>query len=210
MNDRRGRPKKRGEYGTQRKVKLGHYIIITDTEATEKNYFLGLQQALPDGIRDQITIQCCKFLTKELVEKAIQEKNTSAQYAKIWIIVDRDRVPNFDALVEEANASNIEVGWSNPCIEIWFFAYFGEMRVENESKNCCRDFRQEFKKRTNQEYQKSDNDIYKKLVKYGDERTAITTAQKRYKEQKEMCRKPTKMLSTSTVFRLVDEITSFK
>ena len=41
-------------------------------------------------------------------------------FKETWIVFDRDRVPDFDKLIQKANYRGISVAWSNPCIEIWF------------------------------------------------------------------------------------------
>lgn len=58
--DRRVR-KDRNKTLSTRKPNLGYYLIVTDTKKTEKNYFKGLRNTIPekrpnqsDRIRDQV------------------------------------------------------------------------------------------------------------------------------------------------------------
>lgn len=60
------------------------------------------------------------------------------------------------------------------------YAYFSDMPVINESYTCCSQFADKFKKMTGQQYLKNDKDIYKKLVKYGDEKSAFSIAEHYY------------------------------
>ena len=79
------------------------------------------------------------------------------QYGEPWIVFDRDRVIHFDQIIENAKQEGVNVGWSNPCIEIWFDAYFGRMHGYQDSVTCCREFANTFEKKTGQEYKKSSN-----------------------------------------------------
>ena len=82
---------------------------------------------------------------------------------------DRDQVIDFDEIIRKAEREGIKVGWSNPCIEIWFDAYFGKMHAYQESKQCCERFAETFERVTGEEYSKADSDIYAILNQYGNE-----------------------------------------
>ena len=56
-----------------------------------------------------------------------------------WIVFDRDQVIGFDEIISEAEKKGIQVGWSNPCFEIWMYAYFGAMPAIQDSWTCCSD-----------------------------------------------------------------------
>ena len=43
--DRKGRRKQRADI-QRRAPELGHYFVMTDTDETEKNYLMGLQESL--------------------------------------------------------------------------------------------------------------------------------------------------------------------
>lgn len=106
-----------------------------------------------------------------------------------------------------AEKSDVGAGWSNPCFEIWMYAYFGEMPVIMESYTCCDRFAEKFEKATGKKYSKNDRDIYRKLVRYGDEKKAVQMAERCYKRcVKDGERKPSEMWPASNVYRLVREI----
>lgn len=86
---------------------------------------------------------------------------------------------NFNEIIELAKQEGVNVGWSNPCIEIWFDAYFGTMYSYHDSVICCRRFGETFKQRTGQEYHKDSQQIYTVLNRFGDESSAIQNAEKR-------------------------------
>lgn len=128
------------------------------------------------------------------------------QYLQVWIVVDRDEVKDFDKTMKEFESNNMDVGWSNPCFEIWLHAYFGLMPYYNSSADCCSGFAKEYKKFTKKCYLKNNSEIYKKLIIYGNEEEAIRIACTRLEQtQKNEC-KPSKMNSTTTVYKLVEEI----
>lgn len=98
-------------------------------------------------------------------------------------------------------------GWSNPCFEIWMYAYFGEMPAIWESFTCCDRFAEKFEKVTGQEYLKKDRHIYRKLVENGDEKNAIKLAERCYRKcLNDGKEKPSEMWPVSMVYRLVGEI----
>ena len=40
---------------------LGYYLIVTDTEETEKNYFEGLRDSIPSELKDRLVIKVEKL-----------------------------------------------------------------------------------------------------------------------------------------------------
>ena len=199
------RRRTRNEVSKQRKSLLANYLIITDTEQTETNYIRGLKESLPEQVRNRIQIKIIdKVKTSKLIETAENENAKTAQYSEVWLLFDRDKVPNFDKIIEEANGKEIHVGWSNPCIEIWFWSYFGSMSTYAGSVQCVSAFKNKFRQVTGIEYTKSLGNIYQKLTAYGDEQTALKIAQDRYISNK--TKKPSQMDSTTTLYLLVSAI----
>ena len=85
-------------------------------------------------------------------------------------------------LIKSAEQSGIHAGWSNPCLEIWLYAYFGNMPNIQDSVSCCKRFAIEYEKRTDQKYDKAEKDLYKKLCEFGNEENAIKIAQQKRKQ----------------------------
>lgn len=189
----------------RKSIELGYYYIITDTEETEKNYFEGLKDSLPKEIKERITIKVENTRTKDLVKKALS--SSKERYSDTWIVFDRDRVVDFDKIIDEARRKDINVGWSNPCFEIWLYTYFGDMPNIYESKSLCKKFSKVYKDNTKQEYKKDDKHIYKHVYEHGDEARAIDIASNRLRQyHKEGNNKPSKMCPSTTVFILVRDI----
>lgn len=207
-NSRAGMRKDRNARYATREPILGYYLIVTDTEETEKNYFEGLKNSIPTDIRGRIVIKVEKAKTTyNLVDRTLELCSAQAQQRIPWIVFDRDRVKNFDGIIKEAESNDINAGWSNPCFEIWMFAYFGEMPNIPDSVTCCSRFADRFEKLTGQTYQKNEEDIYRKLVQYGDFDTAFRLAERNLARALENGKKPSEAYPACTVHYLVKEIT---
>ena len=134
-SDRTGNRKMRNRQEVMRVPEMGYYLVVTDTEATERCYFEGLQDSLPDEVKQKLVIKVIETKTQNLIQKCHEMVAYDAQYRIPWIVFDRDQVPNFDEIISDAEAANIQVGWSNPCFEIWLYTYFGSMPTIHESWN---------------------------------------------------------------------------
>lgn len=191
--------------------RLGYYIIVTDTKETEKNYFKGLKNSFPIELQEHIAIKVKETSTKNLIKTCIEEVSSDPQYRQPWIIFDRDQVSDFDEIIETAQNTGINVGWSNPCIEIWFEAYFGKMNTYLNSLKCCEGFSKKYSQVSHQKYKKSDVDIYDKLNRYGDENEAIKRSKARLScHRKNGKIKPSEMSPCSTLHIIIEEIKNKK
>ena len=209
MMQRNGKRKTREQLSKKRVPKLGNYLIITDTEKTEDNYFTGLRDSLPKELQGNLVIQVHKTRTARLIQEAQNKAALATQYAETWIVFDRDRVQGFDSIITTAENMGFRVGWSNPCIEIWFSAYFGVMPKNKDSNSCCRDFEREFFRVVGQEYRKSDQNIYSQLTRYGNEIQAVKIAKQKMAEHtKNRKTKPSDMYPATKLYALVEEIVS--
>ena len=207
--ERNGNRKVRGQLFKRRIPELGYYFIVTDTKETEQNYMFGLRDSIPPDLQGKLVIKVIKTKTRSLVEEALNLASLSPQYGVIWIIIDRDQVPNFDEIISEAIAKGINVGWTNPCIEEWFSAYFGAMPTYANSVSCCNGFEQIFERNAHQKYVKSDSAIYEKMNRFGNEEKAIRIAtQKMHDHMIQGKYKPSEQIPGTTVHLLVDEIKS--
>lgn len=205
--NRRGNRKTRDQRSIRKIPELGYYLIVTDTEATERCYFNGLQAGLPKNIRDKIVIKVVETKTTKLVDKCKELVAYDPQYRIPWIVFDRDRVVNFNEIINEAKAHGIRVGWSNPCFEIWMFAYYGNMPVIKDSKVCCKQFAHLYKNKTGQVYSKSDDRLYERLITSGDEQTAIKVATNKLEQcKREGKTNPSEMYPATTVYELIKEL----
>lgn len=205
--ERNGKRKTRDQLSKQRVPELGYYFIVTDTKETEQNYMFGVRDSIPKHLQGKLVIKVIKKNTKDLVEEARELASLQPQYGEPWIIFDRDQVKDFDSIIAHADDCGIHVGWTNPCIEEWFSAYFGTMPTYGNSVACCDGFATTFECITGQKYVKSDPDIYKKLNRFGDEKRAIKIAKQKHKAHLRDEKKiPSEMSPCTTVHLLVEEI----
>ena len=191
-----------------KKPEMKYYLIVTDTEATERCYFEGLRRNLPLDVQTKLRIEIVDGIkTKKLVEECKMRAAYDAQYRMPWIVFDRDQVTNFDAIIAEAKNNGIHVAWSNPCFEIWLLAYFGSMPVLLESQRCCSEFGRVYEMQTGRKYRKSDVSLYERVCKNGDEEGALRLAERRLEQhRKEAKKKPSEMCPATTVHELVGDI----
>lgn len=204
---RAGRRYDRNRRFASRTPVLGYYLIVTDTDETEKNYFEGLRDSIPPDIREHIVIHVEKAKTTyNLVGRTMELYGAQAQQRIPWIVLDRDEVKDFDGIIRQAEEYGIHTGWSNPCFEIWMLAYFGEMPNLQDSVSCCSRFSDRFEKITGQKYRKNDHDIYRKLNESGDFKTAFRLAEQNLKKAEKEKKKPSASAPACTVHQLVKEI----
>lgn len=190
-----------------RHYSLGYYCIFTDTTETEENYLIGLKNALPKELQKRISIKICKSKTKKLVERCKEQVGLMPVFAEPWIVFDRDRVPNFDSIIAEAEEYGFKVGWSNPCIEVWFGFYFGRPLTQTDSVSLCRAFANLYNKQVGREYKKSDKALYSALFQHGDEVKAIQLAERTLERLKKAgYANPSSMYPCTTLHHLVKQI----
>ena len=188
-------------------LKSGAYLIVTDAEKTEKNYFEGIKNIIPDSLKNdlQIKIYSNKPLAK-IIDFAAEQRNKDERFRDIWLVFDRDEVKNFDKLIEEAKESKMNVAWSNPCFEIWLMSYFQIPKNIDDSQKCCETFEKIFMENTSKKYKKSEEKIYNILCESGDENKAIERSREKYHQVKKEYSKPSKMIGCTTIYKLVEEL----
>ncbi|MDD3220605.1 MAG: RloB family protein, partial [Lachnospiraceae bacterium] len=163
--------------------------------------------AVYTDIQGKLVISVIETKTRDMIDKCIELTAYEAQYRMPWIVFDRDQVKDFDAIIREAKEKEIGVGWSNPCFEIWLYAYFGSMPTLHESWTCCSEFGKVYENRTGQKYSKADSDMYSRICRNGDEEKAIRVAQQKLEQCiRDGKVKPSGMWPCTTVHELVGEI----
>ena len=79
-NERTGNRKTREQRKKVREPELGYYLIVTDTEATERCYFNGLHDSLPMEIQDKLVIRVVETKTRDMIDKCLKLTAYEAQY----------------------------------------------------------------------------------------------------------------------------------
>lgn len=206
FNERDGKRSKRKS--NRRIPDLGYYIIVTDTTGTEKIYLNGLRDSIGDKYKDRLIIKVKESNDQNMVKEALKIANMHPQYAQPWIVFDKDKNKDFDKIIHNAEEAGIKVAWSNPCIEIWFHAYFGTMPNCNDSTDCVRKFKREFLNRIGHEYSKTDKNLYSKMFANGDETTAIEISKQKMREHldRRCDAPPSEMTPCSNMHALIEEV----
>ena len=68
--DRTGNRKTRDQRKQFKVPELCYYLIVTDTEATERCFFTGLHQALPEDVRNKLVIKVVETKTRTMINKS--------------------------------------------------------------------------------------------------------------------------------------------
>ena len=71
--DRTGNRTTREQRAIRRIPEMGYYLVVTDTEATERCYFTGLHKSLPSGIQNKLVIKVVETKTQSLIENGDEE-----------------------------------------------------------------------------------------------------------------------------------------
>ena len=204
-----GNRKTRDQRSKRRVPEIGYYLVVTDTEATERCFFTGLHNSLPEEMKQKLVIKVVETDTQDLIQKCQELTAYDAQYRIPWIVFDRDQVVDFDQIVKRAEKAGIYAGWSNPCFEIWLFAYFGMMPVIQDSWTCCSKFAELYFRKTGREYTKADKNVYMRLCEYGNEERALAIAEQKYRQcMRDGKTHPSTMCPATRVYELVREIKS--
>ena len=108
--DRIGKRQTRDQRAPKRIPEMGYYLVVTDTEATERCYFNGLHDSLPADMKTKLVIKVVETKTRNLIEKCKELTAYQAQYRIPWIVFDRDQVQDFDQIIDTAEKEGIHVG----------------------------------------------------------------------------------------------------
>ena len=189
-------------------------LIVTDGEQTETNYFQGLRDSFPDDLRRKIRIKIISQIdTEDLISVALRAAREDATFRETWIVFDRDDRPSdFDSIIVKAKKNEIRIGWSNPCIEIFFHAYFGKMPNNSVSQQCISEFGKDYKSHTGKPYKKNDPDIYETLLTAGNEVTALKLSAKTLQNSIKIAsvKKPSNYCPGSTLHELVGKVVAHR
>lgn len=195
--------------GGSKPIQCIRYLVVTDAKGTERHYLNGLKKSLPADLQRKLTIDV--FQTNNpadfITECKTKQRQNPMYLEHTWIVFDYDERPQFNAIIMDATKEGLSVGWSNPCIEVWFSAYFGDLCGETSSQRCQDTFKIVFNQQTKCTYTKGDDMIYIRLLKKGDEMKAIERAEKKYQEHKgNGITSPSKMCPCTSIHRLIKEI----
>ena len=83
--ERTGNRKTREQRKQFKVPELGYYLIVTDTEATERCFFTGLHQALPEDVRNKLVIKVVETKTRIWIGETVNITNFTKNHSTIDI-----------------------------------------------------------------------------------------------------------------------------
>ena len=217
--NKRKKPKERK--AGNRKPKSDSYLIVTEGEQTEPNYFKGLAesvQAACSGGRIDIPsfdIQGEGCNTVSLVKEAARINDLPENnYQHVWVVFDKDNFDDFDDAIELAVSCGFNVAWSNQSFEYWLCLYFDYLDEALDRSQYCTRLSTIFKRRRIDSfgYRKNMPNIYELVTKHGNVYNAIKFAQKRRNEFSERLGRDSKRAdwdSCTTVDKLVSDLNNY-
>jgi RloB-like protein len=126
--------KRRGPSREQRKTVL----IVCEGGKTEPYYLTDLCKEL--GIKPKVEIvpgDVAGTHPKTIVKYA-KEKQRGNDFIAVWCIYDRDEHENIHEAHQQAKDNGFEVGFSNPCFELWILLHFENQTAEIDRHQCLR------------------------------------------------------------------------
>lgn len=187
-----------------------YFLIVTEGEKTEPNYFKGIMDLLPPELVEVKIVGEGKN-TIQVVQRAIdlrnQRKNSLGlpNYDEVWAVFDKDDFPEkkFNGAIELAHKENIKPAYSNEAFELWFVLHFQNLHAAVPRSQYI-----EILEKILERYSKNDPLIYKTLNERGDEKRAIKWAKTLLKKFQGV--NPAKSNPTTKVHELVISLNKFK
>ena len=103
-------------------------IVICEGALTEPIYF----RALAKHYRTLIDVEGAAGVPMSVVNRAIEllprrsrsRKDNFEKNDKVWAVLDRDEHPQYIEATNKAKSAGIDVGYSDPCFELWLVLHF--------------------------------------------------------------------------------------
>ena len=121
--------------------KLRKSIYVFTEGYTERNYFSILNKKYNRTATVKVSIHPTSKQGRCLLNHALGKISTLSNTEKrnlggVYIIFDKDSLENdeIEGVLKEAKASNIDIGFSNSCFEVWLLAHF-EKPNESHTKD---------------------------------------------------------------------------
>ena len=181
------------------------FLIICEGVNTEPDYFNSFRltsasvKAVGKGL-NTIRLVHEAFIIRE------EERRKGHLFDQYWVVFDKDDFPSqdFNEAIRLAKANDFRVAYSNQAFEYWFLLHFNIYRGYIHRN----DYAQMLSQLMKTKYCKKDNfttKIYGMLLPYQQE--AIARAKKIYVDFGNTS--PSQAVSSTTVFKLVEELNKF-
>ena len=193
------------------RVKVIYFLIVSEGEKTEPNYFKALEKELPRGTIE-LKIDGVGRNTIGLVDYAITLRDSSIRrFDRVWVVFDKDDFPdiNFNNAILKASSNGINCAWSNEAFELWFLLHFQFVNTGMNREDYKVYLEREIKNKSGNStyrYFKNDNTTYDLLKCYGNRNQAIEWAKQlhqSYSDQRYATHNP-----CTLVYALLEELSN--
>ena len=75
---RNGKRKTRNEITNRRRPELGYYLIVTDTEGTERLYFNGIRDSIKDKVGEKLIIKVVETKNRNVINPLLRNSRLVA------------------------------------------------------------------------------------------------------------------------------------
>lgn len=176
---RRREQRKRREIET-RPPRCETFLITSEGEETEPNYFRGLVKSLTGSGASkvgEVDIRGEGCVTSSLVNETARIVNRSIKnYDNVWIVFDRDSFDDFDEAISLAERMGFHVAWGNESFEYWLCLYFGRYDSALSRDDWCAILDDKLSESGRDGYEKNKEDIFDLLNELGDHVKAVRFA----------------------------------
>ncbi len=189
-----------------------YFLIVSEGQATEPNYFKSLAEKLPEQLVKVETEgigQDPLNVVKAAIELREKRKDSPLlpQFDEVWAVFDKDDFPdeNFNNAIEKADNEDINPAYSNEAFELWYILHFQYLDTAINREQYI-----SILKSVLGDYEKNDTEMYDKLQQHpdSDEAQAIKFAEKLY--EKRANETPAKDKPVTRVYKLVEILNKFK
>ena len=213
---REDRKKRRKEFLNP---KINSFLIVTEGECTEPNYFRGIQNLIRNDIggtidvveAPQIDIHGQGISTMKLVNETSKIiKNAKIMYQNIWVVFDKDDFVDFDDAIIEGEKQGYNVAWSNQSFEYWIYLHFYYSESALHRSDWEDKLDKLFRKRNlaNKKYEKNNQKLFEILNRFDGPTTAVKNAKRRMANYTKTS-KPSDYNPGTTVYKLIETLLEY-
>ncbi len=198
-----------------REPKPNSFLIITEGNETEPNYFDGLAKHINKRFERNIDVQRPQIdthgegkSTESLVQKALRiAARSKIIYYQTWILFDKDDFNDFDDAIQLCKSQNCYAGWSNPSFEYWLNLHFSYSKAAIHRKDWSQKLDDIFKTQLHIKsgYNKNDADLFERITANGGLKNAVRNAEKIDKEYDDKTQ-PSRCNPCTKVNKLIQEL----
>jgi len=199
--------------------KANAFLIVTEGERTEPQYFRGLQRLIKEkigGVVDVVDVPIIDIhgegaSTEKLIE--ITErlvKEAKIIYQNVWVVFDKDDFMDFDKAIKDGISKGYNIAWSNQSFEYWLYLHFNYSDVSLHRHEWNKKLNEIFKQYNlgDGKYKKNYDNIYELVDSFDGVNTAIKNAKRRMSNYNDKCL-PSKFDPATKVYLLVEDLKKY-